>query len=245
MSTLSVGTDDVRRIGERLAPTGLNRCQAVSVAGLPASVWLDPQPPSALTESGSGSATLLLIGHGGRALWDHLHGSDFDFHGTGDPIDTFSVKATNEALAVELPHVGRRLLYPEPACPVDLVALGRHIGWLAPSPLGLGIHPEFGLWSAFRALWLLEAASEISPRPRAPDVCQSCVPQSCVAACPANAVTVDRRFNLGSCTDYRSNIQSACADTCLSRLACPEGAEHRYGDAQLSYHYRLTRPPVR
>lgn len=239
----------VARLAGRLASVGLNRCQAAPVADLPPSVWLGGAGPEQLggLSGESTGATLLLVGHGGRALWRHLHGpSGFDFDRTADPIDTFSVSETESVLISELPGVEYRLLYPTPDCPVDLVALGVHLGWQAPSPLGLGIDPVYGLWSAYRALWVLDtaaAAAAVSPVP-APDVCGTCIPQSCVDACPANAVGVGRAFSLTKCHDHRSRRDSSCSQTCLSRWACPVGRDHRYEPDQMSYHYRRSRPPT-
>ncbi|MDH3301471.1 MAG: hypothetical protein OES24_13280, partial [Acidimicrobiia bacterium] len=88
-----VSSAALARIAGRLAAVGLNRCQATPVADLPSSVWLGgavPQRPAAVPRE-----TLLLVGHGGRALWRHLHqATDFDFDRTADPIDTFSVSET-------------------------------------------------------------------------------------------------------------------------------------------------------
>ena len=54
-------------------------------------------------------------------------------------------------------EVGRRRL-PDP-CPswsptVNLQNLGQLLGWHTSSPLMIGIHPEYGLWSAYRVLML-------------------------------------------------------------------------------------------
>ena len=247
-SSHTVGTGsslmDVASIAAILAPQGLNLCAAARTEDVPAAVWLSPGRPSTI-EPGS---TLLLVGHGGLDLWANLHGggAGVDFATTPDPIDTFSAQVTEAALAEVLPHIGRRLLYPHPECPVDLVALGRHVGWHTPSPIGLGIHARYGLWTAFRALWALDATIDnVGGTPDvAPEVCAACVTQDCVGACPADAVTVGRRFGLTACFDHRARPDSSCADTCHARRACPVGAEHRYITEQMAYHYRISRPPV-
>ena len=144
--------NQVDQLAYRLAAVGLNRCRAVSTNGLPSDIWLPGH--GAPTASTNGPATLILVGHAGTDMWDHLTAGDPDgtLDPAADPIDTFSVEATEAAIEEQWPGTSRRLLYPHPDCPVDLVALGRAIGWQSSSPLGLGIHPEYGLWSAFRAL---------------------------------------------------------------------------------------------
>ena len=70
---------------------------------------------------------------------------------------------------------------------------------------------------------------------RAPP-CASCDRRPCVAACPANALTGED-FDLDACLHWRMAPASTCADTCLARLACPVGAEHRYDAAQIRHSY--------
>jgi len=254
----------VAEVAQWLADVGLNRCVAVSVHGLPAEVWLQPVAEAARTpphsvESGTGPdrSTLLLVGHGGRRLWQHLTDDGRrQLTAADDPVDTLSTEATEQAIDRQWPDIARTLLYPHPDCPVDLVALGQVVGWQSPSPLGLGINPRYGLWSAFRALWQLgddlESATGSGSAPGAPslgaespDVCADCSTHDCVAACPAGAVRVSERFNLAACSAHRARPESSCAETCLSRRSCPVGAEHRYSNDQMAYHYRITRPPVR
>jgi hypothetical protein len=45
------------------------------------------------------------------------------------------------------------------------------------------------------------------------------------------------RFALPRCLEYRRRPDSACAFTCLARLACPVGSDHRYDAAQLRHSY--------
>jgi hypothetical protein len=235
-------------VAQRLALVGLNRCQAIAPSTLPPEVWLPgtghPWPDEAE------KTTLILVGHAGTALWDHLTDGDQQttLDSTADPIDTFSINTTDAVIEEQWADVERRLLYPHPACPVDLVALGRAIGWQADSPLGLGIHPDWGPWSAFRALWILSAgldSSSATPPTPTPDVCLTCETHDCVQACPADAVKVGRRFDLSACSDHRAEPASSCAVTCLARLACPVGTKHRYGREQMAYHYGISRPAER
>jgi len=232
-------------VARRLSVVGLNRCQAIATATLPPEVWL-PESRRPLSDEAE-ETTLILVGHSGTALWDHMTDGDQQtaLDPTTDPIDTFSVDTTNAVIGEQWADVARQLLYPHPDCPVDLVALGRVIGWQADSPLGLGIHPEYGPWSAFRALWILTAALDpgaATPPVPAPDVCLACETHDCVHACPANAVHVGRRFNLTACFDHRAEPDSSCAVTCFARLACPVGAQHRYSSEQMAYHYGISRP---
>ncbi len=237
--------DRVDQLAHRLGAVGLNRCRAVSTSGLPSDIWLPGH--EAPIVSASSPATLILVGHAGTDMWDHLTADNPDrtLNPATDPVDTLSVEATEAAIEEQWPDTTRRLLYPHPECPVDLVVLGRAVGWQSASPLGLGIHPEYGLWSAFRALWILwdELESATAGDPRQPaDVCASCVTQDCVAACPVDAVEVGSRFNLTACFGHRAAAESSCALTCLARRACPVGSQYQYSDTQMAYHYGISRP---
>jgi hypothetical protein len=159
-----------------------------------------------------------------------------------DPIDAHSLRAIGAALA-DRPH---RVLYPGVgSSTVPLARLGALAGWHHPSPLGLGIHPEHGLWFAYRALVVL-AAPDLEPTPPAPGgpPCESCVDQPCLRACPAGAVD-PAGFRVRECVEFRVREASPCQDRCLARLACPVGAASRYDPDQLAYHYLQSLATIR
>jgi ferredoxin len=237
---------DIDELAAALGPVGLNRCRLVAVADLPTSVWLPgvnsqgrPDPES----------SLLVVGHAGPALWsfldDRARRTGLPIETGPDPIDTFSVTETEAVLRRFLPDTWRRLLYPHERCPVDLVALGAMINWQTTSPLGLGIHHRYGLWSAFRAVWEIGDDIEATAAPLLPDVCAHCSSHDCVAACPVGAVRLGHPFDVAACFDHRAPLDSECGETCLARLACPVGPEFRYESEQLAYHYRRSRPGPR
>ncbi len=245
MGATTITDDIVAGIADGLAEYGLNRCRAISLADLGPEIWLTGHHPAEHGAADVTGRTLLLIGHGGTMLWERIQMDDtFDFAATSDPIDTWSVTHSVAVLARVLPTVERTLLYPLVDCPIDLVALGRAMGWHTRSPLGLGISERYGLWSAFRALWLLDVTADVTSAPSPTDMCARCETQDCVSACPANAVNHGRDFKVKTCLQHRSKLNSECAETCLSRRACPVGIEHRYTADQMTYHYRLSRPSV-
>ena len=47
----------------------------------------------------------------------------------------------------------------------------------------------------------------------------------------------EERFALEKCLAYRRRGDSHCRDTCLARLACPVGSQHRYDDDQMQHSY--------
>lgn len=233
-----------------LATQGFLLCDLKLVASLPASVWLGTKPK--LYESGC----LLLVGHAGKKFWEvfRKHQAD-EVMQQPDPVDRYSAKLTKQAIDNQLVGVNAKPLFPSVDCPINLMALGKAFGWHASSPLGMGIHQEYGLWSAYRAVWWLDLewpdnfqnttelsipnfSSEIS------EICAQCQSQDCVIACPASAINFKKNPDLGRCADYRLQNDSQCASTCLSRMACPYAKEHRYTKTQMTYHYELARSAI-
>ena len=137
--------------------------------------------------------------------------------------------------ARHLPTQRLRLLYPGPL-PLPLQQLGALAGWHHPSPLGLGIHPHYGLWFAYRAALLTDAELALTPRLEAASPCASCADKPCVSACPVGAVSVDAAFDLNACVDWRLRPDSSCRAGCAARQACPAGAQWRYTPEQTGYH---------
>jgi Fe-S-cluster-containing hydrogenase component 2 len=66
--------------------------------------------------------------------------------------------------------------------------------------------------------------------------CTTCQEKPCIGACPANALD-GGNFSLQKCIAYRRRTGSKCQFTCLARVDCPVGAEHRYDDEQLRHSY--------
>lgn len=235
--------DDLRQQGLVLATV-------VNVQQLSTNVWLD----SGDVESRK-KGCLLLLGHGGRLFWQRYQQTEPE---AVDPVDTFSSRISAQALQQHLPSITREQLFPAANCPANLMALGREIGWHTPSPLGMGINAQYGLWSAYRALWWLDAELEEPAAsafntmrgpdnnvlPVAADICSQCTTQNCLQACPATALSMDNIPNLQQCADFRLAANSSCSNTCLARMACPVAAEHRYTTEQMTYHYDLARSQI-
>ena len=228
------------------AEYGLLLCDVKSVTDLPEAIWLEP---FASREVHFNSGSLLLVGHAGKTFWDRFSQSKFWLMMPElDPVDNYSSEITQRALDTYLPDTAKQQLFPATDCPVNLMALGREFGWHAPSPLGMGIHEKYGLWSAYRAVWWLDAVVQESInstlQSKTSDLCAQCLTQDCVTACPGQAIAYNQNPDLSRCAGYRLEDNSQCASTCLSRMACPYASEHRYTKIQMRYHYDLARSAI-
>ncbi len=211
-----------------LNEAGLNRQHVFAIAGLPAEMRRQ------IAAQGD-EAQLILLGHAGRRLWEKVTAAGLPGE---HPIDDYTRQVVDRWFASFLPQHRYRLLYPGPA-PVGLQALGRLAGWHHESPLMLGIDPTWGSWFAYRAVVVANTDfCPFFPVDRS-NPCLSCPGAPCIGHCPAQALSRDG-MALERCIDFRRQADSPCRESCLARLACPVGAEHRYDTAQLRHTYRLS-----
>ena len=174
----------------------------------------------------------VLLGNAGSGLWHALQDYGMD---SADPVDDFSVYLANQFSAQYL-DTSNFILYPS-SYPISLLNLGMRCGWAHTTPMGISIHPKFGTWFAYRALFLVKKKLEKSVALLDPHPCESCVDKPCQPICPSGAVREIGFFGLNECTRYRIQDDSRCSRGCLSRLRCPVGSEHRYVPEQMKYHY--------
>jgi len=186
-------------------------------------------------------SSLVLIGHGGRRLWQALTAFRMK---TADPVDHFSLVMTRRFINEFLGAVQVLMLYPT-GYNIPLQRLGALAGWHHPSPLGLGINETYGLWFAYRTAFLTTLPLPSIQYPITTSPCDTCRDKPCVRTCPAQAVQGVGQFKVTGCIEFRLQAQSDYQDRCLSRLACPVAPEHRYEPEQLSYHYTYSLATLR
>lgn len=120
---------------------------------------------------------------------------------------------------------------------IDFRPLAKAAGLGFPSPVGLLIHPVYGLWVSLRAVLLtteeIPITVDVSSNP-----CSTCIEKPCVAACPAGAVT-ESGWSVQRCAAFHQS-HTDCATTCHSRLQCPVGSEYRHCSLQHTYHNNRT-----
>jgi epoxyqueuosine reductase QueG len=110
------------------------------------------------------------------------------------------------------------------------------------SPLGLNIHPTYGLWHAYRAALLFPVEFDL-PRPsNSVHPCESCAEKPCLTACPVKAFD-GSSYNVAACGEHiKSGAGQTCMEGgCLARLACPIGKAYQYTKPQTQFHMRAFR----
>ncbi|MBB5573537.1 MULTISPECIES: 4Fe-4S dicluster domain-containing protein [Rhizobium] len=115
---------------------------------------------------------------------------------------------------------------------------------LKASPLGILIHPDYGLWHGYRgALGFADIIEVDGAGTMAAHPCDHCDEKPCLTACPVEAVT-SVGFDVAAC---RSHLRTDAGKTgciisgCLARNACPVGSAYRYPQAQLAFHMAALR----
>ncbi len=214
----------LERVTDQLAEAGLN---AWGVADGRAYEHLLP-----------GCRSVVVFGSGGRGLWEALV-RDLRARPAGlteedHPVDQFVARAL--ATADPDPDPTRRWV----RCAGDSdtfvdfrpLALEAGLGWH--SKLGLLMHPRYGPWLGLRAACFTTDAFPVTGALGGAGPCAEC-PAPCIPACPGGAMRAEG-IDIRRCAASHDETD-ACASTCHSREACPEGAEHRYGPEQVRYHY--------
>jgi hypothetical protein len=174
---------------------------------------------------------LILIGHGGKHLWAALKDSGI---ASENPIDDFSSATVRQWLAAHR----HTIIYPTRDS-LGLQALGKLAGWHHASPFMVGINETWGSWYAYRVVALSDTDFAPTVRQTTASPCAQCRDKPCLGSCPAGALS-DDTFDLEKCIAYRKQPTSRCRATCLARVSCPVGAEHRYCDEQIAHTYTIS-----
>lgn len=183
--------------------------------------------------SGGPARAVVLVGHGGGAIWPHFSAWLAEQgEPPADPLDCWS----RHVLGSIAGRFGARAAYPfeKPWLPFQQWAM-RAEG-LKPSPIGILMHPQFGLWHAYRGALLFEDEIELQGPANPIHLCDACVGKPCMNSCPVEAVSGEG-MDIGRCHGWlRSESSHACrTGGCLARSACPHDT-FRYGSAQAAFH---------
>jgi hypothetical protein len=178
----------------------------------------------------AGAATIVLAGQVGASHWERFERERRD---EPDPLDRWSARAL-EAIAERF---DARVILPgdgPPRPPFQRWAMRAEP--VHPSPLGLLIHPEYGLWHAYRGALAFAETIALPPRADATSPCDACADRPCLRSCPVGAFSA-AGFDAGACADHLGARGDACfAVACLARAACPVGRAHRYPPPAARFH---------
>jgi hypothetical protein len=206
--------------------------RAITQSGLAFRGAFHPTQADFPAESRAG--TIVLVGMVGRENWRTFEASPEFADRLPDPLDRWS-RSTITRLAERL---AARAVFPFEGPPfMPFQRWAEKADTLYTSPLGILIHPEYGLWHSWRGALIFDDRLSLPPKSQRPNPCEACKEKPCLSACPVGAF--DRSgYDVGRCVAHIGNVQGreCVAHGCLARRACPIGVEYRYSDDELAFH---------
>jgi len=200
-------------------------------------------PEDAVPEIAPGrpAVSLVLLGAVGTSLWPHFRQSAEYRDGAAHPLDRWSARVVG-ALAEAL---GGLALFPFGGPPYrPFIRWARRAEPVAPSAIGILMHPRHGLWHSYRGALAFErplagvGAGEQEAAAQSP-ICQSCAEKPCLTACPVDAFRPEG-YDVARCRAHVGSPDgSACLQGgCLARRACPVSPHLHYESEQAAFHMR-------
>lgn len=207
--------------------------------------WVFPGSTQVSMPSGGGdAAAICLVGHCGGGFWPVFEAWLEKHPGIVEPLDSWS-KSVITPLAEA---AGGEAVFPSdrPWQPFQQWAMAAE--GLKPSPLGMLIHPDYGLWHGYRGAILfaadvfaeLDLSGAQAPNLEAAPIhpCDMCLGRPCLSLCPVGAFS-EQGFDVAACRGHLETGagQEGCmAGGCLARDACPVGQDFRYSPEQIRFH---------
>ncbi len=188
---------------------------------------IDAIPP---LPGGAPVRTVVVVGNAGPAMW---HAFSANRPAGPHPLDawtraTLTPIAQRFGAAVVFPFGGTRLPFQRWLSRAD----GSQF-----SPLGLLIHPDYGLWHAIRGALLFDRDLGLEKARAGAAACQTCAPKPCLSTCPVSAFS-PAGYDAARCVAHLTSGagEDCLALGCLARRACPTGSSFRYAPGQARHH---------
>lgn len=183
----------------------------------------------------------VLIGNraqkNGHGMWRVFRTSAEFYDGEPNPLDRWT-KRVIDPIAARLEAVA---IYPFGSRVWPFQQFAMQSTGMRQSPLGLLVHPQFGLWHAFRAVVVFRENVVIPIPQKLHHPCEGCEEKPCLTTCPVDAFSVSG-FAVETC---RAHLATGADPDCMTlgcraRAACPVGIP--YSDEQIVFHMRAFGP---
>ncbi len=192
-------------------------------------------PEDAVPESEPGPTTVVVVGNSGSAMWERFAAAT-DEEARRDETNPLN-DWTARVMSPIAEKLGARVYFPfdRPYHPFQRWAMKAESLWQ--SPIGPLIHPEFGLWHAYRAAMAFDGVFDLPEKRIAGNPCDACADKPCLTACPVSAFSAES-YDVPTCIrhiaapDGRICVEQHCA----ARRACPVGVDYRYVQPHAEFH---------
>lgn len=208
---------------------------AAALVGLTCRGGFHPCPDDAVPGE---AGTVVLVGNAGPDMWRAFTAgtSSEDRQGSDNPLDTW----TRRVLTGVARSLGATPLFPFEGPPfLPFSRWAKRAEPVFTSPVGPLIHPEYGLWHAYRGALVFAKILALPPRPEAISPCDQCADKPCLSTCPVDALSAGR-YDVPACL---AHITSPAGMDCMmlhcrARRACPVGRRYQYEPDQSMLHMR-------
>ncbi len=191
--------------------------------------WFVPKPTDDVPDD---AKFVILIGNAGPEMFrrfasERNPAADLMDDWTRDSIDQLAADLDSKAV------------YPFDRPHLPFLTWARRGGGGYVSPLGLNIHPTYGLWHAYRAALLFPVAFDLPRHDAGASPCDGCAAKPCLSACPVHAFD-GKSYDVAACGQHilLDRTQSCDPGGCKARLACPVGKTFTYSPAQMAFHMK-------
>ena len=172
---------------------------------------------------------VILIGNAGPDMF-----ARYGRERAGRSMDEWT-KAVVKPMALDL---DARAVFPFDVPHQPFLSWARRGGAGHVSPLGLNIHPTYGLWHAYRAALLFPVEFDLPKLSAGAHPCEACVAKPCLSACPVSAFD-GKTYDVEACGEHVNGGENDCMDGgCLARRACPIGVPYQYAKPQAQFHMK-------
>jgi hypothetical protein len=195
-----------------------------------------PEDGAPALSNGEPALTVVLLGWTGGDQWPVFAASQEANDGLPDPLNRWSKRLIDQIAA----DLDGSAFYPFGGPPwLDFQRWALKAEPVHRSPLGLLIHPKWGLWHSYRGALGVRERFELGPREAGPNPCDQCSERPCLSACPVSAFAPGSPYNYAACRQHLQGAGEDCrATACAARRACPIAPEKRYSLQQATFHMR-------
>ena len=183
--------------------------------------------------NGLNPSTVVLVGNAGTAMWKKFRSAE-EFHSQPDPMNRW----TQRVLTKVADDLGAGIVFPfggPPHYPFQRWAqLAEPVH---SSPIGILIHPTYGLWHAYRGALLFAEKFPIPELQKSMSPCLDCREQPCLTTCPVEAFSV-QGYAVERCSRYLDDqLGNDCmTQGCRARRACPVTQTYIYEPEHAEFH---------
>lgn len=183
-------------------------------------------------EAPASARSIILVGNAGPDFWPHFEAGRRE---EANPLDAWTRRVVDRIAA----KAGGWGIYPSDGPPYfPFQRWARKVEPVFLSPIGLLIHPHYGLWHAYRAAICLHDPIDMPQRLSGENPCHSCADTPCLKTCPVSAFNREVGYDVPACAAHLRTMEgSDCmAEGCRARRACPIAGPGFYAPGQAAFH---------